>query len=265
MKLTAQQVAFWDTFGYLVVPKVFNASEVEAMSKELDERAIDDRGGDEFKGERRQDVSLSDAPSFKGIVTDDRMFGLMNQLLGEDHISISGPGGGLFVGDTQWHPDQAHVGDGKQQRLKVGMYLDPVRKESGCLRVVPGSHKNPLHDELKPLRMGRLKKALEDGSLLSNIAPASEADRRELEDWEQETGIDLDEDKTIFGTDPLDIPSAALESDPGDLVFFNQLIFHAAFGGRTGRRMVAFTYAEAPSTDEHITGSRVRDLRAAAS
>ncbi len=254
MKLTAQQVAFWEVFGYLIMPKVFYASEVEAMSKDLDAKAAADRGGDDFEGERRQDVDLIEAPSFKSVLTDERICRPLSQLLGDDFIWVGGPGGGLYVGDTQWHPDVANVGDGKQTRLKMGLYLDPVRKETGCLRVVPGSHRNPLHDELQPMRMGRLKKAIADGSLISNIAPASDADKKELSDWEEATGIDLDDNKTIYGTDPLDIPSAALESDPGDAVFFNQLIFHAAFGGRTGRRMVAYTWAQAPSTPEHITG-----------
>ena len=153
-------------------------------------------------------------------MTDERICEPLRQLLGEDYIWVGGPGGGLYVGDTQWHPDVAHVGDGKQTRLKAGLYLDPVRKETGCLRVVPGSHRNPLHDELQPMRMGRLKKAIDEGSLISNIAPASEADKKELSDWEEATGIDLDNNNTIYGTDPLDIPSAALESDPGDVVFF---------------------------------------------
>ena len=45
-----------------------------------------------------------------------------------------------------------------------------------------------MHDELQPMRMGRLKKAIEDGSLISNIAPASDADKKELGDWEEATG-----------------------------------------------------------------------------
>ena len=263
MNLNAQQIAFWEVFGFLKLPQVFQASEVEAMCRDLDERALADREGEDFQGERRQDVSLNDAPSFKGLVTDDRLYIPLEQLLGEDYHSIGGPGGGLFVGDTQWHPDVAKVGDGKQTRLKAGIYLDPVRKDTGCLRVVPGSHRNPLHDALQPLRMGRLKKAIADGSLLSNIAPASKADEKELSDWEEETGIDLDDDGTIYGTDPLGIPAAALESDPGDVLFFNQLIFHGAFGGRTGRRMVAMTWAQAPSTPEHITGRAAKELRTA--
>ena len=117
-----------------------------------------------------------------------------------------------------------------------------------------------MHDELQPMRMGRLKKVIADGSLISNIAPASDADKKELSDWEESTGIDLDDNNTIYGTDPQAIPSAALESDPGDVVFFNQLIFHGAFGGKTGRRMVAYTWAQSPSTPEHVTGRDAGDL-----
>ena len=51
------------------------------------------------------------------------------------------------------------------------------------------------------MRMGRLKKAIADGSLISNIAPASDADKKELSDWEEATGIDLDDNNTIYGTD----------------------------------------------------------------
>ena len=34
--------------------------------------------------------------------------------------------------------------------MKVSLYLDPLTKETGCLRVIPGSHRLPLHETLKP-------------------------------------------------------------------------------------------------------------------
>ena len=71
----------------------------------------------------------------------------------------------------------------------------------------------------------------------------------------------MDEDKTIFGVDPITIPSADMESMPGDVVFFNQCIFHASFGGSTGRRMVAMSWASSPTEDDHAMGDRVADLR----
>ena len=36
--------------------------------------------------------------------------------------------------------------------------------------------------------------------------------------------MSLDDNKTIYGVDPLEIPSAALKSDPGDVVFFHQAL-----------------------------------------
>ena len=32
------------------------------------------------------------------------------------------------------------------------MYMEPVRVDSGALRVIPGSHQNPLHDKLRKLK-----------------------------------------------------------------------------------------------------------------
>ena len=261
MELSSQQVAFFDVFGYLVLRNVFDEDQVQAMSDDFDSVALADRDGKEFDGERRQNITLGETESFKDLKYRDELFYPLQQLLGEGFVTTVGPGGALFVGDTQWHPDVAEVSE--QTRVKVGIYLDPVRKESGALRVVPGSHKNPLHELLQPLRMGRLKEALEDGRLLSNGAPASESDRIELEAWEKRSGVNLDDNNTIFGWDPTGIPSTVLESDPGDIVVFSQHCFHAAFGGRDGRRMVAATWASAPMKDDDFTGEVVSDLRKA--
>ena len=257
--LNDQEIAFFNVFGFIVLRKVFDSQKMFDMSESFNEIALADRDGSEFKGEKRQDLYLSDRPGFKNIEICDELFRPLSQLLGEDFILTGKCGGGLFVGDTQWHPDIAKVS--KQTNIKAGIYLDPVTEETGCLRVVPGSHKNPLHEQLQPLRMGRIKESLKDGSLMSNIAPAGEKGRIELEDWQKYSGIDMDEDNTIFGVDPITIPSAHMESIPGDVVLFNQCIFHASFGGATGRRMVAMSWASFPSEDEHSTGDKVIDLR----
>ena len=238
--LNAQEIAFFDVFGFIILRKIFNPERVADMSESFDQIAVFDRDGGEFEGERRQDLYLSDQSGFKNIESCDELFHPLAQLLGQDFVLTGKCGGGLFVGDTQWHPDIAKVSN--QTNIKAGIYLDPVTTDTGCLRVVPGSHKNPLHEQLQPLRMGRIKKSLEDGSLMSNIAPAGQKGRIELEDWQEYSGINMDEDNTIFGVDPITIPAAHMESMPGDVVFFNQCIFHASFGGATGRRMVAMRY-----------------------
>ena len=256
MSLSAQDVAFFDLFGYLILPNLFNEEEVQELSDDFEKIALADRGGEDFKGERRQDIALIDTPSWKHLMESDRIYHPLRQLLGPLYTSTQMPSGGLYVGDTQWHPDVAKVVT--QRRIKGAVYLDSVRRDSGCLRVVPGSHKNPFHNELQPLRMGRIKESLDKGTLMSNVGAAGENERTELDEWAIESGINMDEDNTIFGWDPTEIPSTALESDPGDVVLFNQCIFHAAFGGKTGRRMVAMTWAADPTEPGHVKGELVR-------
>jgi hypothetical protein len=50
---------------------------------------------------------------------------------------------------------------------------------------------------------------------------------------------------------PNAIPFYALESQPGDVVMFDQCTWHASFGGRTGRRMFTFNYSAEPTRPEH--------------
>ena len=124
-------------------------------------------------------------------------------------------------------------------RIKVAMYLDPVTAETGCLRVVPGSHRLPLHKDLEPLRYWRVKQTIAEGR-------GSEKDLEQFRDLVGDNG------EPIFGVQPADLPGFPLESEPGDVVFFNQHIYHSSFGGHTGRRMFTMNFAEAPKTDEQI-------------
>ena len=260
MQLTQQQVAFFEVFGYLVLPRLFSDSEIVEMSEDFDKTALDDRGGADFDADRRQNISLTETKGWHNIEVRDQLFFPLRQLFGSsDFVSIGKPGGGLYVGDTDWHPDCAFVGT--QKRIKGAIYLDTVTKDTGCLRIVPGSHKNPLHDQLQPLRMGRIKKSLDDGSLMSNIAPAGEKGRLELEQWQKYSGINMEDGTTIYGVDSLDIPAANMESKPGDVVFFDQHCFHAAFGGKDGRRMVAMSWASNPTEPGHVEGVNVLDMR----
>ena len=260
MQLTQHQVAFFEVFGYLFLPRVFSDSEIVEMSEDFDKTALDDRGGADFDADRRQNITLTQTKGWHNIEVRDQLFYPLTQLFGSsDFVSIGKPGGGLYVGDTDWHPDCAFVGT--QKRIKGAIYLDTVTKDTGCLRIIPGSHKNPLHDQLQPLRMGRIKKSLDDGSLMSNIAPAGEKGRVELEQWQVYSGINMEDGTTIYGVDSLDIPATNMESKPGDVVFFDQHCFHAAFGGKDGRRMVAMSWASNPTEPGHVEGVNVLDMR----
>jgi hypothetical protein len=123
------------------------------------------------------------------------VMGLISGLIGEDFNYLGGDGN-YYTGDTRWHSDGYHdVG----KYLKVAFYLDPVERNSGCLRVIPGSH------QLDVARNWDARRA-----------------RESLELW---------------GIEQSEVPSIALESRPGDVVAFNHNLMHAAFGGSHRRRM----------------------------
>ncbi|MCY3707438.1 MAG: phytanoyl-CoA dioxygenase family protein [Caldilineaceae bacterium] len=213
--LTAEQIAHFETFGFVVRRRCFSSSEMEEISDAFDEVLTEDRQGKPFDGEQRQAVLgfIEKRPLLSALAEDDRIYGPLEQLLGPGFVWI-GSDGNLYVGDTGWHPDGSVLDYG---RIKVALYLDAVTEDTGCLRVIPGSHRLPLHAALDPLRQ-----------------------------------IRNSPDETAFGAAGRDIPCFPLESEPGDVVFFNQNLWHAAFGGRTGRRMFTLNFGAQPSRDKDI-------------
>ena len=213
--LTKEQIAHFETFGFVIRRHCFSESEMEEICRAFDDVLTEDRQGRPFDGAVRQAVLgiIEKRPLLSGLVEDDRIYQPLEQLLGPGFVWI-GSDGNLYVGDTGWHPDGSDLDYG---RIKVALYLDPVTKDTGCLRVVPGSHRMPLHGALDPLK-----------------------------------GQRRDPDHQPFGTDGSGLPCFPLESEPGDVVFFNQNLWHAAYGGRTGRRMFTMNFGAQPNKDAHI-------------
>ena len=116
----------------------------------------------------------------------------------------------------QWHCDRVGEYDLQYTRIKVMIYLTPTTKEEGALRVMPGSHKAPLHQAMIPLNA--------QGEHTS---------------------------ETVFGMPGNDLPGYALESQPGDAVFFNHYLFHAVYGKSSDRRYMALKFADLPREEAH--------------
>jgi ectoine hydroxylase-related dioxygenase (phytanoyl-CoA dioxygenase family) len=215
--LSQPQQAYFETFGFIVMRGLFSADEMAAIGRDFDDVLAQDRQGQPFDGASRQAVLgfIEKRPLLSSLAEDDRIYEPIEQLLGQGFVWI-GSDGNLYVGDTGWHPDGSNLGYG---RIKVAFYLDRVRADSGCLRVIPGSQREPLHSALAPLREQRNEAGL--------------------------TG-------TAFGVAQREIPCYPLGSDPGDVVFFNQNTWHASFGGQTGRRMFTLNFGAPPRAAEHI-------------
>ena len=212
--LTAEQISYFETFGFLLMRQYFSPEEMEAITREFDQLIEADRKGKPFEGKERGSVMafVEKSPLLMPLIEDDRIYEPMEQLLGPDFL-WQGSGGHLYVGPSGWHSDDSVPG---YDRIKINFYLDPVTKDTGCLRVIPGSHRLPLHEDLNPLRPQR-----KDPSLMA------------------------------FGIQGADVPAFPLETQPGDVVFFHHNILHASYGGTT-RRMFNIGYYANPTTDKQL-------------
>ncbi len=206
MDLTEQQINYFQTFGFLRFDQLF-IDDVDSITQSFEhiwEQSGGGHGGQEHDYLQRSALAqFIDCNEYMSkLIDDERVVGIASSLLGED-FNYAGSDGNYYVGDTGWHSD-GYV-DKKYLSFKMAFYLDPCSANTGCLRVIPGSHK--YGDKFG------------DGLYL---AMKSSQDNRTEELW---------------GLAGADVPAVALETLPGDLLLFDHRIKHSSFGGGSRRRM----------------------------
>ena len=206
-RLTPHQHAFMDLFGYLVFPGLVS-DRIDQITRDFE--AIFSAHGGGHDGQPHDGTARScivpfidQSESLSTLLDDSRVDGIFSSLLGEDYNYLGGDGN-FYVGDTRWHSDTDWSGKkrGKPPRLyyKMAFYLDPVTADSGALRLIPGSHQ--WGDRY--------------ADALQNSLGAS---------------------PETLGIPGSSVPAVALESNPGDVVVFNQNTKHSAWCGSNRRRM----------------------------
>ena len=148
MRLTEQQLAFVDTFGYLGFPGLLK----DRIDEIIDafESVWTERGGGHdgrpHDGTARSCIVpfIDQHPVLSSLIDDPRVNGIFSSLLGDDFVYLVSDGN-FYVSDTNWHSDTDWSGKmrGKPPRIyfKMAFYLDPLTRDSGALRVIPGSHR----------------------------------------------------------------------------------------------------------------------------
>ena len=213
MRLTKQQLSFFETFGYLAFPGLF-AEEASKITESFEQIWTDHGGGHDGKPHDHEQRSallpfIDENEYLSSLLDDPRIVGPAASIMGRN-FNYTASDGNYYVGDTAWHSDGYR--EKKYLSCKMAFYLDPVNRDTGCLRVIPGSHKW--------------------GDQFSNM----------LEEVAQQTRGDKFQE--LWGIEGKDVPAVALEVEPGDLVMFNQLIKHASYGGGTKRRMFTINFEE---------------------
>ncbi|MCC6728279.1 MAG: phytanoyl-CoA dioxygenase family protein [Chthonomonadales bacterium] len=206
MALTPRQIAFFETFGYLGFPGLLRdrIQEIVGAFGAVWGARGGGHAGSPHDGARRSCIVpfIDQHATLCSLLDDPRVLGIASGLLGDD-FNYMGSDGNYYVGDTSWHSDGWHP---EFRHLKIAFYLDPLARDTGCLRVIPGSH-----------RTG------------DSYAQTLQAASRSAEAW----GVGGDS-----------VPAVALETQPGDVVCFNHNTKHAAFGGDAWRRMFTINLCE---------------------
>ena len=221
MKLTKQQIAYFKTFGFLILPQVFAPNEMTEMT-----RAADDLW--RLREEKQQGEGIyqylghfiEPSPRLAWLAEDDRIYEPMGQLLGDGFIwggSEGNRGTHNVTNSHYWHCDRIEFFGLSYDFIKLMIYLEPTTKDTGALRVIPGSHLKSFADMLDPLNT--------------------------------EKSVTCSE---IFGVEGDELPCIGLESQPGDLVLFNHYIYHGVYHKKLNRRYIALKYAAKPTMAEHV-------------
>lgn len=219
--LTGSQIEHFKTFGFLIRRKLFSAEEMESINKEYEIGMINTINHNKKEtGERGQFnwSNLSPKTSYlSSLIEDPRIVGAAEELLGEDAFGIS-TNCNLFNGNrTEWHPD---LEDYHFKGAKFILYSPAIDGNSGALRVIPGSHNTELSKQLHNIGL--------KGSSNATDSP-----------YLKRSGLEIN-----------DIPAFVCKSEPGDMITFNSLLWHASWAGKKGRRMVSFNFCAYPKTPE---------------
>ena len=147
--LTDQQFDHYNTFGFVVLRQALSPDELATIEVEYEDGLNAAYAHKPFDGSKRHWTNTlgAETPFMASLLEDARFHKTAQQLYGEDVLGM-GADANRYVGHTSWHPD--HNADPKKDcyGIKFAYYLDPVGARSGALRIVPGSHKFPLHQEV---------------------------------------------------------------------------------------------------------------------
>lgn len=217
--LIEEQIQQFETFGFLVRRQVFSAEEMVVIDEEFSRRRLsilEQLDPEEKNNFRSWPIRNPELQFISSLLEDPRIYGPSEQLTGEDSVLFQSNCNSYGV-DTDWHSDSK---DRHLRLIKNVMYLQPTTAERGALRLIPGSHKSPLYDDL--VRMG-------------------------LDLYVKDQGAYFLKDSEFSG---LDIPCYIFSSQPGDVIIFNQNTWHAAYGTFEYRRTCTFNFICNPKTDE---------------
>jgi hypothetical protein len=151
--LTPAQVEHYRTFGFVILRNHFTQAEVAALQREAAAELELQYRHMPFDGTRRHWCTMNHderTPTFARLLEDERFFGVAEQLHGRA-LPVWCDANRYVDPETGWHPDIFGSADWNLRTAGVKFlhYLEPLTAATGALRVIPGSHRRPMHDAVR--------------------------------------------------------------------------------------------------------------------
>ena len=160
--LTSKKIDFYHENGYLGVEGVLSADEVAelrrvtegfvqlsgSVTEHTDVFDLEPGHTPESPKLRRLKDPVKQHEVYKKFLHHPRILDIVEQLIGPglrtngNKLNMKSPEYGSPV---EWHQDWAFYPHTNDDLLAVGVSMDEMRYENGCLLVIPGSHKGPVY------------------------------------------------------------------------------------------------------------------------
>ena len=158
--LSAKQIDFYKTNGYLTISNVINQDELNEL-KTVTEKWVNksrsitedneifvlelNHSSENPRLKRIKEPYKVDE-TYKNLVHNNNILDIVEDLIGPNirlqgtKLNMKASGGGQQV---EWHTDWGHYPHTNDDLLAVGVALDDMTEKNGCLLAIPGSHKQP--------------------------------------------------------------------------------------------------------------------------
>jgi ectoine hydroxylase len=161
--LTDEQIDAYRRDGYVALTGVVDAqriSELRALTEKFVDRSravsasdslfdLDPLHSPQTPTLRRIKNPADNDPLYRWVAFDSPISDIVAELIGPDikfHHSKLNLKGGRVGAPVEWHQDAAFYPHSNDDVLAVGLLLDDATAENGCLVVLPGSHREAVHE-----------------------------------------------------------------------------------------------------------------------
>ena len=147
MTMTASKIAFdYARDGFVFPLDIMTRAGAEALRADLEQGEAELAGDPQRLGLLRG-FPARVLPSFDRLVRHPKMVEAARAVLGSDVMVW---GSGLFIKEANapsyvsWHQDLTYWGLDKAEETTIWVALSPTTEASGCMRIIPGSHREQI-------------------------------------------------------------------------------------------------------------------------